>query len=404
MILNLNLNDYEILDRYTRNNKKCVMDTVRKKLIVITPEEIVRQKILLYMQNLMEVPKKMIEVEVPMCYFMKGAKGRADILVYEEDVNEDCLRPVLVVECKAPNIELIDKVYDQAENYADVLSCPTIMVTNGERAEFLCWNEDENNYISLKYVPKYKDLVTKTNLHFDFTNPEWKRPKFSKINNKKIWEEYKDIGWIGEDSSDKLYPFLINLCGFLQDDSKLLNTPCLINGIKIIEDGGWRYTSFGNAAGGSWTGDYRFFIIEDEKGNNQIISIGIFGMLKCENHPVFGNRHGNTALVVAIDDFDKSHNSLQLNIDKYTKCDSKNKYVIWHDGTLTVGNKGAVKREDVVKFIKSKAPELVDHNGNIILGNLDNTTEINWSQRNTKAFMANLIKYALLRDDYRKQY
>ncbi|GIW49000.1 MAG: hypothetical protein KatS3mg079_476 [Caloramator sp.] len=120
-------------------------------------------------------------------------------------------------------------------------------------------------------------------------------------------------------------------------------SPINFEDLKIIEDG-HRYTSFGNAGGGIWEGDYRYFILEDEQGNNQIISMSIFGSLKCTDHPQFGNRNGNTIFVVSIDDFEKRHNSLQLNLDKYTKIKG-NEFTIWHDGTITIGKKWCSKKE-----------------------------------------------------------
>ncbi|MDM0493092.1 hypothetical protein QTH32_01735 [Clostridium perfringens] len=109
---------------------------------------------------------------------------------------------------------------------------------------------------------------------------------------------------------------------------------------------------------------------------------------------------GNTVLVVAIDDFEKKHNSLQLNIDRYT-CIDRNKYTIWHDGTLTIGKNSAAKRKDVIDYIKSIDPTMVI-NERIILGSFDYSKEINWNQQSTKDFIINTIKYAVLRDEFRR--
>lgn len=92
-------------------------------------------------------------------------------------------------------------------------------------------------------------------------------------------------------------------------------------------------------------------------------------------HPVYGNRMGHTTLNVAIDDFENSHNALQLNIDKYT-YQSGNTYKLWHDGTLTVGKHGAVNRSEVINFIKGRSPELIDKEGKVNIGEFDNSSEI----------------------------
>lgn len=126
--------------------------------------------------------------------------------------------------------------------------------------------------------------------------------------------------------------------GLLQDQRYSLRSQSF-NGINLIEDGGLRYMSYGNAAGGTYPGYYRYFIVEDKEGNHQIVSMSIFATAKTINDPVYGTRKGITYLVVAIDDFDKSHNSLQLSIDKYVYV-GKMECKIWHDGTLTAGKKG----------------------------------------------------------------
>lgn len=365
----------------------------------MTPEEIVRQKIIQFLKDELKVPQTRIEIEIPMCYFEKGARGRADIIIYGDD-GENNLIPVLVIECKAPNVPLTDDVYEQVVSYNKILSADFILITNGKYTYAWAWNDNNQEYIPLRVLPEYIELITKQNLKYDISEPMiWERPSFSLNPTKEVVDSFMAFGWVGEETDQYLYPFLINLIGFIQDDAVKIPA-CVLNGINIIEDGGTRFTTFGNAAGGSWTGDYRYFIIEDNQGNNQILSVSIFGALKCENHPKFGNRKGHTALVVAIDDFDKRHNSLQLNLDKYT-VKHGNYYTIWHDGTLTAGNKGAVKREVVLDFIRRRSPELID-NGKINLGTFDGGKEILWQQCATREFLGRLLKYALVRDEFRQ--
>ncbi len=192
---------------------------------------------------------------------------------------------------------------------------------------------------------------------------------------------------------------MLNLIGFIQD-TKTKFSPFATESYDVIEDGD-RYTSFGNAAGGTWEGDYRYFVLEDSEGNNQIVSISVLGSMKCVNHPVFGNRKGQTILVVAIDDFDKRHNSLQLNLDKYVHKQG-NEFVVWHDGTITIGKKGAAKRSEMIEYIRKNDSTLLNQNDIIVLGTFDCTREILWKQPEAKAFIRNLIQYALIRDDFRR--
>ncbi|HDR8250623.1 TPA: type I restriction enzyme HsdR N-terminal domain-containing protein, partial [Bacillus cereus] len=402
MYQSVRYNKYELPKIFIRSGRECFFDPIRKKLILISPEEIVRQQVIQFLIKDMQVPTEYIEVEVPMSYFKKGLKGRADIIVYGERDNQ--LIPLLIIECKANHVPLTESVFNQVIRYDEMIFADMIMVTNGIETIFQVYCTSTKLYKNLSVIPSYEDLVERQNLQIvqEKVDELWERPAFYDNYSSQIVEESKDWGWIGEDTPSQLHNFIINFMGLLQDQRYLLRSQ-FFNGVNLIEDGGLRYMSYGNAAGGTYPGDYRYFIVEDGEGNHQIASMSIFATAKTVNDPVYRTRKGITYLVVAIDDFDKSHNSLQLSIDRYvfiegTKC------TIWHDGTLTAGKKGAVKRDKVIQFMKQRAPELVNEDNQIILGILDYSREFKWKYRDVKLFVANLIKYAILRDDFRKGY
>lgn len=85
---------------YKRDGKECYFDTYRKKLIEITPEETVRQKIAKLFEIKYGVPEEMISLEVPMSYYAAGVSGRADIVIHAYDTKTQCCYPVTVIECK----------------------------------------------------------------------------------------------------------------------------------------------------------------------------------------------------------------------------------------------------------------------------------------------------------------
>lgn len=84
------------------NNYLCY---VRKRLITATPEEEVRQSVINFLTNEKGYPIRNISVEVPMTHFLKGAKGRADIVITDNEQNVICL-----IECKEPN-EVFQTMY-----------------------------------------------------------------------------------------------------------------------------------------------------------------------------------------------------------------------------------------------------------------------------------------------------
>jgi len=207
------------------------------------------------------------------------------------------------------------------------------------------------------------------------------------------------LGSIGEDTDLKFVPLIANLYNLIYDDkNKVENLP--IKTKKFFMDGGIRFTTFGNVSGGSFVGNYRFFLLENRNNDNDIISISIMGKISAKNHPKYGNSKGYTLFNIAIDDFENSHLSLEYSIDRFVEI-KNDIYSFWHDGTLTIGNKGRVKNIEVINFIKNKAPYLIIEN-QIYLGKIDNSIPLNWENKEVKNLIARFIDYAILRDEFRK--
>lgn len=329
-----------------------------------------------------------------MSYFRKGQQGRADIIV------DDGQGKVLVlVECKAPRQFLSDEVIEQARRYDDVVNAKIIIVTNG--AETLAFERDANgDFHQLAHLPNHTELLQKT----DFEREEFEETPYEKLDLFKPFPpefiaDQIERGYIGAETSPLLHPFIFNLMEWMFSPEDKVEPATLMH-TNLILDGGIRYADFGNAGGGAFGGDYRYFILKDSQANTQIISLTIMGLAKTVNDPQWGNRNGGTMLAVAIDDFNLSHMSLELRLDKYVQL-HQSKAVVWHDGTLTVGKLGQAKRQVVLDYIITKAPHLVSQDGKIIIGEFDVQEPIVSNHPATLRFLDNLILYALLRDEYR---
>lgn len=100
-----------------------IFDEVRKKWVMLTPEEWVRQNFLQYLVQVKQYPPALIAVEKEI--WLNDVKKRFDIVVYKNDV------PWMIVECKEMEVELNSKVLDQALRYNMVLQVGVIVITNG---------------------------------------------------------------------------------------------------------------------------------------------------------------------------------------------------------------------------------------------------------------------------------
>ena len=138
--------------RFRKNEKGTlqVFDCIRKKFFDLTPEEWVRQHIVHFLISEKGVPLSMISIEKQL--ILNNTKRRTDIVVYQSN-----LKPLLIIECKAPEIEINQLTINQALRYNLELKVPFIFLTNGVQHSFIKINE--GNPIILKDIPTYAELT-----------------------------------------------------------------------------------------------------------------------------------------------------------------------------------------------------------------------------------------------------
>ena len=129
-------------------NKPYIFDGIRKKFVVLQPEEWVRQHCVQYLINEKKYPKSLINVEKELK--INNLKKRYDIVVFNTDGSIH-----LIVECKAPNITINQSTFDQVARYNLALNATYLMVTNGLNHYYCSINFDEERYQFLKDIPQY---------------------------------------------------------------------------------------------------------------------------------------------------------------------------------------------------------------------------------------------------------
>lgn len=130
--------------------RKTIWDPLRKKEVALTPEERVRQWCIGVLAGQMQVPMHLMMSEVG--FKLGGKQFRADIIVYDRNV-----QPLMVVECKRPEVELTQDVLDQAIRYNMVLDVRYMIITNGIRT-FICRRQGEG-FTFMDTVPTYNEMV-----------------------------------------------------------------------------------------------------------------------------------------------------------------------------------------------------------------------------------------------------
>lgn len=130
--------------------RKTIWDPLRKKEVALTPEERVRQWCIGVLAGQMQVPMHLMMSEAG--FKLGGKQFRADIIVYDRNV-----QPLMVVECKRPEVELTQDVLDQAIRYNMVLDVRYMIITNGTRT-FICRRQGEG-FTFMDTVPTYNEMV-----------------------------------------------------------------------------------------------------------------------------------------------------------------------------------------------------------------------------------------------------
>lgn len=143
----LNFPQYSFRFKNKENNVS-IFDGIRKKFVVLQPEEWVRQHCVQYLIEGKNFPKSLINIEKELT--INNLKKRYDIVVFNSDGSIH-----LIVECKAPSITIDQSTFDQIARYNIKLNATYLMVTNGMNHYFCQMDFENERYQFLKNIPDY---------------------------------------------------------------------------------------------------------------------------------------------------------------------------------------------------------------------------------------------------------
>ena len=145
----LNLPSYQPRIVY-ENDKPRIFDVIRKKFVALTPEEWVRQHFIHLLLDL-KYPAALMAVEK--LVLVNNLRQRADLVVYNRKGEA-----ALIVECKAPEIELCNKTIQQAARYNIQLDVPFIIVTNGMATYCVFTPPSTKKQTVVSTIPTFENL------------------------------------------------------------------------------------------------------------------------------------------------------------------------------------------------------------------------------------------------------
>ena len=134
-----------------RNGKNVIFDVIRRRYVALTPEEWVRQHFVHFLLAHKGDPQALMANEVQVQ--LNGTKKRCDTVLYRRD-----LTARMIVEYKAPEIEITQKVFDQITRYNMVLKVDYLIVSNGLQHYCCRIDYEHNSYTFLQDIPEYQNL------------------------------------------------------------------------------------------------------------------------------------------------------------------------------------------------------------------------------------------------------
>ncbi len=149
-MLELNLPSFDINVKKI-GGKLSILDPLRRKFVALTPEEWVRQHFVNFLLKEKGYPAALIANEVQID--LNKLKKRCDSVVYNRD-----LSPLMIIEYKAPDVDITQQVFDQIVRYNIVLKVKYLIVSNGLNHYCCIMNYDKQSFNYLSDIPNYTDL------------------------------------------------------------------------------------------------------------------------------------------------------------------------------------------------------------------------------------------------------
>ena len=141
--------------------KKYIFDEIRHRFVLLTPEEWVRQHLIKYLVHVKNFPLMLMGIEKGFTQLRR--KQRYDLLIHDRNGE-----PLMIVECKAPRVDISQNTFDQATRYNIRYKAPYMLISNG-RKHYCCQiNLENRQYRFLQEIPDFNTIPA--DFHLDLNN------------------------------------------------------------------------------------------------------------------------------------------------------------------------------------------------------------------------------------------
>jgi hypothetical protein len=134
-----------------KDTQHFIFDEIRKKHLVLTPEEWVRQHFIQYLILEKKFPKSLIQIEGGLS--LNQLQKRTDVVIFNSNGER-----IMVIECKAPAVKISQATFDQAARYNSVHKTKWLVVTNGLMHCYAQIDHQQEKFLFVKDLPEYTSL------------------------------------------------------------------------------------------------------------------------------------------------------------------------------------------------------------------------------------------------------
>ena len=360
---------------------------IRAKQIKVTPEEIVRQRVVKCLLEDMLVPAHNIEVEYYLGKKEKGRQTRADIVVFNNK------KPLITIECKNENIDLGINEFEQACEYDNTLKSGFVVVTNGRQVRLYKKNEGVFTRVKNSYFT-YGELCEGLKLDpLSFRSKGTQMANFiavvrAQIVNNEAWKTRAYL----LDSMPVLTFAYLHFDLFQNIDNSFLDTWNIPSKLgKYKKDLGLFERRMTNAGGGSRIELQRSFEFIDDSNQVRIINFSYRSQMERTPKP-----KGFYQVITCGMDTNKSA-TVQIQLMKNVKVIKENKVKLIHNGVMS-----RIKSAEVIAYVKQRCPYLLE--GDVVnLGEFSIEHKI-WDKEdeNIKDHIGRFFDYAICREEFKK--
>ncbi len=146
----LNLPTYSFKIK-SEDNRKYIFDEIRRKYLLLTPEEWVRQNFIKYLVKEKKYPRQLISIEME--FKIGRLIKRCDIVVFNKSG-----KPNLIVECKSPSVAINQDTFDQISDYNRHFNVMYLIVTNGIKHYCCKFDKNADSFVFEGEIPEYTEL------------------------------------------------------------------------------------------------------------------------------------------------------------------------------------------------------------------------------------------------------